>query len=192
MALSLRNVKKSYRKRVVLDGFSYEFPDFGVFALTAPSGVGKTTLLRLIVGLEHVDAGEILGDTERVSVCFQEYRLFGNLTALENVAVVLPETEENKTQALSVLCALGLTEADAALYPAQMSGGMKQRTALARAFVFDAPVLLLDEPWKELDPATAGAVMDRIAEEGKRKLVILALHSEAEAAACGAVPVALR
>ena len=116
--------------------------------LMGPSGIGKTTLLLLLLGLVSPDSGEITGLPEKVSVIFQEDRLCEDFSALSNVAMVLPRGGEETASAL--LKALGLEEA--MRQPVHtLSGGMKRRVAIARGLAADSPLLLMDEPFKGLD-----------------------------------------
>ena len=145
----------------------------------------KTTLLRLIAGLAKPDEGKILGG-KNVSFAFQEYRLFPSLSAAENVAVAVSLQKKDLSSAVDMLMQLGFTKEETALYPDALSGGMKQRVSLARAFLKSAPVLLLDEPFKELDPALAEKVAEIIRAQAAWRLVLLSAHSDVSAVALGA------
>ncbi len=182
MSLSIKNLTKAFDKKVVFSGFSYEFLNKGLYLIKGESGVGKTTLLRMISGLDNAYSGDILGGgLSKVSFAFQEYRLFPTLTAIENVMVSSKsENESDLKKARAYLEKLGFTSLDMNLYPSELSGGMKQRVALARAFLSDAEILLLDEPTKELDPALSSTVLDMIKEEAKRRLVIMVSHVEGD------------
>ena len=179
MSLTLKSVSKSFENKAVLSDFSYEFPDTGLFLITGESGVGKTTLLRLISGLDTRFSGEITGGgLKSTSFAFQEYRLIPELTAAENIAVTLTErlNAESLSNAECILTELGFTLADTRLYPDEMSGGMKQRVSLARAFLKRSCVLLLDEPTKELDGENIKLFINRLSEEIKNRLVIAVTH----------------
>ncbi len=179
MSLTLKSINKSFDKKQIFDSFSLELPDRGVFVISGESGVGKTTLLRLISGLDTDFRGEISGGgIKNCSFAFQEYRLFPTLSALDNLifANYDKKTAENETEAMKMLVSLGFNEADAALYPDELSGGMKQRVSLARAFLRKTPILLLDEPTKELDEENAKRVLERIKKEAEERLVLLVSH----------------
>ena len=177
---------KSYGDTLVLDKFSQTFPCPGTVALMGPSGCGKTTLLRLLAELERPDSGRVERRNAggKVSMVFQEDRLLEVLTARENICAVLPA--ERRELAALCLARCGLGEA-AELYPAQMSGGMKRRLAIARAVAFAGDILLLDEPFKGLDLETKRLVMELVFSEvpglpsPKERLTLLVTHDVDEA-----------
>ncbi len=185
MALTLTNLSVSFGEKSVIHHLSYSFPEHGCVLITGESGSGKTTLLRLIAGLAKPDEGKISGG-KNVSFAFQEYRLFPSLSAAENVAVAVSLQKKDLSSAVDMLMQLGFTKEETALYPDALSGGMKQRVSLARAFLKSAPVLLLDEPFKELDPALAEKVAEIIRAQAAWRLVLLSAHSDAAAVALGA------
>ena len=177
--LIIDNISKQFGDKIIFDSFSAEFSNTGLYLLVGDSGVGKTTLLRIISGLDKDYSGTVLG-VDRVSYVFQEHRLFPNLTALENVTVAQDDGEsvEIANAARDILRRLGFEPKDMELYPRELSGGMRQRVSLARAFLNKSPVLLLDEPTKELDPALAALVRDMIRAESKSRLVIVVSHND--------------
>lgn len=180
MSLTIKNLCKSFDGKTVLDNFSHDFADRGIYAIQGESGAGKTTLLRIIAGLDKDYSGEVIGGGfGKCSMAFQEHRLFPQLSALENVVFAISDKKDEAVckKATDILTSLGLPKSDISLLPEELSGGMKQRVSLARAFIKDAPVLLLDEPTKELDEANATLVRDMIREAAKSRLVILATHS---------------
>lgn len=181
MKLKIMNLNKSFDGKILLQDFSYSFDDTGIYAVIGESGAGKTTLLRMIAGLDEDYSGQIIGGgVGRVSVAFQEYRLFPQLTALENVlfSVFDRKSEAELDLAQKMLSRLGFSKDDMQLLPNELSGGMKQRVSLARAFLLSSEILLLDEPTKELDRENAEAVLDIIQEAGRERLVILVSHNE--------------
>jgi len=193
MSLTIKNLNKNFGKKKIFSDFSYNFSDTGLYLLVADSGVGKTTLLRMISGLDKDFSGIIEGGgSSKVSFAFQEYRLFPNLTALENVTVALKvESEEVVDDAKAFLSTLGFNEEDMLLYPLELSGGMKQRVSLARAFLKKSPVLLLDEPTKELDPSLCKVVHEMINREAKKRLVIVVTHTREDIEALEAIEIRL-
>lgn len=146
--IELREVSLALDGKAVLEQLSLHIPADGVTCDRALRR-GKTTLLRLIAGLIRPDAGEITGVPDRPSFLFQEDRLIPWLTARGNVRAVLPPS--GGAQADRLLREVGL-DADADSYPDALSGGMRRRVALARALAYGGGILLLDEPFKGLDP----------------------------------------
>ena len=190
MSLIINNITTSFEDKTIFDGFSYSFPEVGLYAITGKSGIGKTTLLRMIAGLDTKFSGNILGGGfKNVSYAFQEYRLFPTLTALDNVILASYDsvTEENSRDAKKLLLSLGFSEDEVLLLPHQLSGGMKQRVSLARAILKKSPVLLLDEPTKELNSELSDKVIDIIKSESQTRLVIIVTHNVSDIEKSGAL-----
>jgi NitT/TauT family transport system ATP-binding protein len=183
---SLREISKAYGDLRVLDGFSLDFAFGKVTVVLGPSGCGKTTLLNVLSGLLSADAGERCGFEEAsFSYVFQEPRLVPSLSVLRNVELVLHATlppEIRRERALRCLSAVGLLEARD-LKPAQLSGGMRQRTALARAFAYPADLLLMDEPFQSVDLKTRIGLMDAFLElqAADPRTVVFVTHEVREA-----------
>ena len=179
MSLVLNNIKKRFFDKIIFDGFSYTFSDTGIYAVTGDSGVGKTTLLRMIAGLDNDYDGKIIdGGVKNVSFAFQEYRLFPQLSALDNVMVASSEdNSDTKKEATELLLSLDFDENSINLKPHQLSGGMKQRVNIARAFMKKSSVLIMDEPTKELDRSLRKKLYDMILRESKKRLVIFVSHN---------------
>ncbi|MBP3592242.1 MAG: ABC transporter ATP-binding protein [Clostridia bacterium] len=177
MPLIIKNLKKSFGEKVIFDDFSYTFDNNGIYILVGDSGRGKTTLLRMIAGLDNDYTGEII--TDQVAYVFQEYRLFPVLNAIDNIAKILwiQPTDEQIRSAASLLSTLGFSKTDMQLYPNALSGGMKQRVSLCRALLADKKILLLDEPFKELDSTLREQLRTILAEEAKKRLILLSAHS---------------
>lgn len=166
--LEVRNLKKSFGSRQILNGVNLTVQDGKILSIVGPSGAGKTTLLRCITGLEKPDSGEFLIDgrpfdpqgteaSDRViGVVFQDFKLFPNLSVVDNITLaptmVLKKSKEDAlAEAKRLLDELGLgTKGD--LYPYQLSGGQKQRVAIARALAMKPKILCYDEPTSALDP----------------------------------------
>ena len=202
-AISLRGVWKEYGDRVVLERLNLEIAAGSFVALVGPSGCGKTTFLRMLLGQERPSRGRILLDgtpmplepTADRGVVFQRYSVFPHLTALGNVVLALELSQARltgrlwgaartraKARAAAMLAEVGLTGA-ATQYPAEMSGGMQQRLALAQALIREPRVLLLDEPFGALDAgirADVHALMNRLWKQG-RMTVVMVTHDLAEA-----------
>lgn len=178
----LRDISKAYDGKIVLRHVSLEITD-GVTCLMGPSGRGKTTLLRILLGLEPPDAGQILHPPERVSVLFQEHRLVESLTVGLNLKLALgaafdPARAEGQMAALGMPDSLGLTVST-------LSGGMKRRTALSRALLFDAPLLVLDEPFQGLDADTRLLAIEAVKRDAERRPVLAVTHDPGECALLG-------
>ena len=164
MAISVRNVSKRFGSFTALDDVSVEIPAGSLTALLGPSGGGKSTLLRVVAGLESPDGGEveINGDDatrlppqrRNVGFVFQHYAAFKHMSVFRNVAFGLTIRKVPKadiTRRVTELLELVHLEAFADRLPSQLSGGQRQRMALARALAVEPNVLLLDEPFGALD-----------------------------------------
>lgn len=177
MVLRLNNVSKSFGERVILDSFSYTFGHSGLYFIIGESGVGKTTLLRIIAGLDTEHSGTVeKGGIGNVSFMFQEYRLFPTLSSLKNAAIASKSADTRVAEEL--LSRLGFSNEDMKKKPRELSGGMKQRVAFARAVLKSSPVLILDEPTKELDSETVSVMLDIIKEQAKQRVVIVVTHDD--------------
>ena len=178
MSLTIKNLNKSFDEKTIFTDFSYSFSDSGIYVISGESGSGKTTLLRIISGLDNNYTGTVERNSLDVSICFQEYRLFNNLTALENVTEISfkKATDSDIAYVKSLFKRLNLTETDMQLYPDELSGGMKQRVAFIRAIAKKAPILILDEPTKEVDQENAFIMRQIIKEESKTRLVLMVTH----------------
>ena len=179
MSLEIFNLDKSFGTKKIFESFSYSFADTGIYSISGNSGVGKTTLLRIIAGLDRDFSGEIIGGGfDNVAFVFQEYRLFPSLNALENVIVPNGNTsnEALRKDAEKMLSALDFKRQDFLLDISELSGGMKQRISLARALISDKPVLLLDEPTKELDEKIRKSLYELIKSEAEKRLIIIVSH----------------
>ena len=148
----------------------------GPAVLWAPSGWGKTTLLRILMGLDTPTAGRVRG-VGRAAAVFQEDRLCPQLTALQNVTLVLPGSEKQyKEQIGTDFQQFGMDAAALALPAARLSGGQKRRTALLRALWAPSDTLLLDEPFTGMDPDTLAAAAALLRTRCRTKPVLLATH----------------
>lgn len=175
--IELKNVSMAYGDKQVIRNLSLRFDAPGAYAVLGPSGRGKTTLLRLIAGLEKPQSGSIcLPEDVKIAFCFQEDRLLPFKTVLENVSLVCDSAE----CARRWLQLVGLVGEENA-YPSALSGGMKRRAALARALAYDGDILLMDEPFRALDAKTHEDMLALMRSAGKDKLLILVTHDETDA-----------
>ncbi len=176
--ISLSHVTKHFGEKAVLQDFSLQLGDRGVTAIVGKNGSGKTTILRILAGLERKYAGEVVTG-ERIAYVFQDLRLVPTLTALKNIALVLDK--DRRGEAERQLRAVGL-EAEAGSLPGSLSGGMQQRLALARAFAFDSDLLLLDEPFSALDEAWKRKMLDAVRDYAQTRPVVLVTHDMSDVA----------
>jgi NitT/TauT family transport system ATP-binding protein len=196
-AVTIEHLTKEYSSHsssvcLALEDLSISIGKGEFFALLGPSGCGKSTLLHIIGGLNSA-SGKILINGEPVKgpgmnrgIVFQEYALFPWLTVLENVAFGLKmkgvAKKERLETAREYLALVGLSEFEKR-YPAQLSGGMKQRTAIARSLAYDPEVLLMDEPFAALDAQTREILQGELLKiwEKTKKTIIFVTHSIEEA-----------
>ena len=165
--LELRNINKAFGGKQILTNFSLSIPEKQILAIVGPSGGGRTTLLRMLAGLETIDSGEIYYNGESLAIdelekrnllgfVFQDFQLFPHLSVLENLTLspiktMSMEKEVAEKKARGLLEQLGLAgHADA--FPFSLSGGQKQRVALARAMMINPEIIGYDEPTSALDP----------------------------------------
>lgn len=180
--LELTRISHRYGDLPVLDNVSLRLRPGQRIALMGPSGVGKTTLLRIAMGLLVPTEGKVENTFRKTAVLFQEPRLLPWRTAAENVNLVLGDNGGTMEKARPHLAQLGLAEA-ADKYPKELSGGMQQRVALARAMAAEGDLLILDEPFKAMDDALRFQVIAQVAKVSAA--ILLVTHDEAEAAALG-------
>ena len=165
--LELKNISKKFKDRQILSDFNLTVEENKILAIVGPSGGGKTTLLRMLAGLEKIDSGEIVYNGESLPIdelekrnllgfVFQDFQLFPHLTVLENLVLSPINTmnmakSDAEKKAIKLLEKLGL-EKQINNYPISLSGGQKQRVALARAMMIDPKIIGYDEPTSALDP----------------------------------------
>ena len=165
--LELKNISKKFKDRQILENFNLIVEENKILAIVGPSGGGKTTLLRMLAGLEKIDSGEIVYNGESLPIdelekrnllgfVFQDFQLFPHLTVLENLVLSPIKTmnmskSDAENKAITLLNKLGL-EKQLNNYPVSLSGGQKQRVALARAMMIEPKIIGYDEPTSALDP----------------------------------------
>lgn len=165
--LELRNINKSFGGKQILTNFSLSIPEKQILAIVGPSGGGKTTLLRMLAGLETIDSGEIYYNGESLAIdelekrnllgfVFQDFQLFPHLSVLDNLTLspiktMSMEKEVAEKKARGLLEQIELA-GHAGAFPFSLSGGQKQRVALARAMMINPEIIGYDEPTSALDP----------------------------------------
>ena len=165
--LELKNISKKFKDKKILSNFNLKVEENKILAIVGPSGGGKTTLLRMLAGLESIDSGEIIFNGENLPLnelekrnllgfVFQDFQLFPHMTVLENLVISPIQTmgikkDEAEAKAIKLLEQLGL-EKHYKSYPYSLSGGQKQRVALARAMMIEPKIIGYDEPTSALDP----------------------------------------
>ncbi len=195
-AVQCNGLTKRYGDTAAVDAFDLDLKQGLLLALLGPSGCGKTTALRVIAGFERPDAGsvEIGGrlvagpgknvppEKRRVGMVFQDYALFPHLTVGKNVAFGIPRGPDRKTSAATVLAMVGLAGLETRM-PHELSGGQQQRVALARALAPNPDVILLDEPFSNLDAALRAQVRAEVKEilRAAGTTAIFVTHDQEEA-----------
>lgn len=187
--VALRGICKSYGDRAVLRGLDLTLRAHRVTALTGASGIGKSTVMGILCGEVKPDSGELLGlEPNCCAPVFQEQRLLPWHSALDNCALFSPLGKKRYSEALreasELLSLLGIDRESQQKTPRQLSGGMNQRVAIARALISHRPLLLLDEPFRGLDPELKRRVMDVVLSYADT--VLLITHSPDEAKYMGA------
>lgn len=198
--IKIHDVSFSYAgsDKLVLKDINVDVEGGEFVCILGQSGCGKSTLLRLIAGLEDCTTGEILVDGEKIhgaslnrGVVFQDYGLFPWKTAGANITLALkkkfPDWDKNhlKERTIELLKAVGLDESVYRKYPKELSGGMKQRCAIASAFGIDPQILLMDEPFGALDAVTRSMLQDMVLKlwekQEDKKTVFFVTHDVDEA-----------
>lgn len=200
--LIIRGLSKSFDGRKVLDNLNLELSSGSTYCLMGASGIGKTTFLRILLGLEQADSGQIIMQPEpggngktwhaadadsRLVAVFQEDRLCETFSALENVMLTAGKslTQED---AFRELCRL-LPEESVTRPVSTLSGGMKRRVAILRALLAPSCGILMDEPFTGLDEDTRRTVTDYVREKSAGKLLVVITHQEEDVAALDAIAI---
>ena len=173
MSIIITDLCKTFDDNEVLKNVNITLKDNSIYCLMGSSGIGKTTLLRILIGLERADSGSVSGiDTKSISCMFQEDRLIPYLSAIDNVRIVLhgkSNREEVRNNLLSILPDDSLD-----IPVSSLSGGMKRRVALARALSYPGKLIILDEPFTGLDKDTKLNVIDYILKMRNNRTLLIA------------------
>lgn len=183
MALKVLNVSKYYGTLKVLDGVTFSVDEGEFLCIIGESGCGKTTILKIIAGIEKADSGEIVFDSGgRIGFVFQDDRLLPWKTVYENVMFAVKATglEVNTPAVRETIELVGLSGFED-YYPKQLSGGMRQKAGIARALAVQPDLLLMDEPFASLDARTRERMQEELLKIVKRKTVVFVTHSIDEA-----------
>jgi NitT/TauT family transport system ATP-binding protein len=199
LSVSVKNLSFSYEKEEILSDINMEVKAGAFVCLLGQSGCGKSTFLRLLGGLEKPSTGEISLDDEIITnaglqrgMVFQDYGLFPWMSAGENIMIALKQKfknmnkEERRAEALRRIRDVELPESVFDKLPKELSGGMKQRCAIARAFSIDPPILLMDEPFGALDAVTRVKLQELVLdlwkkETSNKKTIFFVTHDVDEA-----------
>ena len=182
--IKIDELNKSFGDTAVFKEFSAEFEDGSVTCIMGSSGVGKTTLLRILMGLEDYDDGRITGiENKTMAAVFQEDRLCENLTVSANIRMTGGKDEKgiSEQEVVKYLEIIGMKDM-AGKQVSELSGGMKRRVAILRAVLADRDIVFFDEPLKGLDQETEKKVMETIVPLLSGKTVLWVTHREDEAA----------
>ncbi|MBC2851836.1 amino acid ABC transporter ATP-binding protein [Cetobacterium sp. 8H] len=166
MAIKIRNLNKNFGENSIFKNLNLDILQGEIVSIIGPSGKGKSTFLRCLIGLEKIDSGSIICDRNKMGMVFQNFNLFPHKTVLENIIEPLIvvdkiDKEKAKEKAFSLLKKVGL-EDKWNTFPKYLSGGQKQRVAIARALAKDPEILLFDEPTSALDPFMTQEVLSVI------------------------------
>lgn len=187
MTITIKNLSKAYGDQVIFENFNLVLDKNKITGILGPSGSGKSTLLNLCSGLETPDKGTIEGvNFQAISYVFQEPRLLPWRTVRENLRFVLKQKSIKKKGPYEevindMLQVVGLGTVGE-LYPRELSGGMRQRVSIARAFLYPSEILLMDEPFSSLDCALKNKLMTDFLEIWKRnqRTVVFVSHNREE------------
>lgn len=189
--VKIEKLCKSYqvaeKSLTVLDGLTAEFPEQSITVILGRSGCGKTTLLRILGGLEPYDSGALhIPDHSKIGMVFQEPRLMPWLTVWKNIVFGLPKSRVSVPDIQALIHTVGLQGFEQAR-PRQLSGGMQQRAALARALAYDPELILMDEPFAALDYFTRSDMQDELIRiySLRKKCIVFVTHSIDEALLIG-------
>ncbi len=174
-----KDISKSYGNRIVLKNFNIEIREGQTIFVLGKSGSGKTTFSKIVLGLEKIDTGEISGlDGKKISVVFQEDRLMENMTIGSNFKMTV-DSHINSKQIIEKMEKIGLFQSLETKI-SELSGGMKRRISILRAFLIEFDLIVMDEPFRGLDDETKEIVMNFVIQNIKGKTAIIITHNKDE------------
>lgn len=190
MSIIIKDISKSYGNTVVFENLNLKIKHYQITVIMGASGVGKTTLLNILLGLEEPDTGKVEGlEEKKVVAVFQENRLVESLDSIRNVQVVCKK-DFSRNELLEEFKQVGLEDTENKPV-SELSGGMKRRVAIVRAVFVDADIIVMDEPFKGLDVGLKSKVIKYIKDKTKGKTVIIVTHNLDEVLELGAEKVEL-
>ena len=186
MNIKLEKIFKKYDNIQVMNDFNIELNDNNITCLLGPSGCGKTTMLNIIAGLVKQDLGDIEGiDNKKISYIFQEDRLLPWATVEENILLILESRYSREEMIKRTEKYLKMVNLDdfRHSYPEQLSGGMKRRVSIARAFAYGGDIVIMDEPFKGLDFELKKKIIEDVLKlwNEEKKMIIFVTHDRDEA-----------
>lgn len=174
-----KDISKSYGNKIVLKNFNIDIREGQTTFMLGKSGSGKTTFSKIVLGLEKIDTGEISGlDGKKISVVFQEDRLMENMTIGSNFKMTV-DSHINRKQIVEKMEKIGLFQ-PLETKISELSGGMKRRISILRAFLIEFDLIVMDEPFRGLDEETKEKVMNFVIQNIKGKTAIIITHNKDE------------
>lgn len=178
--IEIKNLTISFQEKEILHQFCIKIPEGSTVAIMGDSGIGKSTLLKIMMGLLVPDSGELIGlSDKKISVVFQEDRLCEYLSAIKNVMMVLDGTQKREI-AREHLTQL-IAQEDIHKQVLNLSGGMKRRVSVARAFAYPSDLILMDEPLTGLDTTNKQKTVDYMLKYKKNRTMIFVTHDVKDA-----------
>ncbi|PIE77169.1 MAG: ABC transporter [Clostridiales bacterium] len=173
--IRITNLNKQYDDTRILENVNFSLRQSEIVAIMGYSGAGKTTFLNILLGLDKNYSGEYIANFKRMPCVFQEDRLLPWLNVYDNIKLVNKSVEEKEMR--EILKILNLQNYQH-FYPSELSGGMRQRTAIARALAFRGDIIVMDEPLKSTDQALSEVILDYLKERVVRKktAIVIATH----------------
>ncbi|WMJ85299.1 ATP-binding cassette domain-containing protein [Anaerocolumna sp. MB42-C2] len=176
--INVRNLTKKYDGIPVLNQLNLEIKEGNITCIMGPSGIGKTTLINILMGLVKADSGVIEGVAgKKFAAVFQENRLCEEISAILNIKMVCNK-KVTESQIKNELESVGLTDYEKKVN--ELSGGMKRRVAIVRAVMANSDIIIMDEPFKGLDNKLKNQVIDYVRQKTKGKTLIVITHNKEE------------